>query len=215
MTGSRSAREVFDEWGRDARADEMAAAHWTRVRQAIADMPAFEGDYLEIGVGNGACLRHMATGPFAGRRCTGLDISPVMADRARRRTRDLAGVTVENADFLAWTGAGEEGFGLIFSMEVFYYFPSVQAGIEKAFALLRPGGELWVLVDYYLENPASHGWPGEVGTAMQLWSMADYRRGFRRAGFEEVSQTRYPGGAGAAPDDAGTLCTRGRRPAGA
>lgn len=213
MKHDRNTRDVFEDWGRDYHADGMESEHWPNVRQAFERIAPSNGDYLEIGVGNGYGLAHMATHQFRNGRCMGMDLSGSMVERARARTSALDNVVVEQGDFLAWD-FGDRRFDTIFSMEVFYYFHSIDAGIEKAFSLLNPGGRLWVAVNFYAENTASADWPDRLRTPMQRWSARDYADGFERAGFTDVEQHRIatpvPEGedAGSAP----TLLTGGVRP---
>jgi SAM-dependent methyltransferase len=204
---------VFDDWARDYHADGMEKGHRPRVEQAWATLaPREDGDYLEIGVGNGYAIRHMATGPFAGGRCVGLDLSPHMAERARKATRDLENVRIECADFLEWQPEPDLEFGLIFSMEVFYYFPDIQRGIDHAASLLRPGGTLMVLVNHYAEHEASLDWPAQLDTPMTAWPAAEYRAAFERAGLVDIHQEHYKDPPDVADArDPGTLATRGRR----
>jgi len=136
-----------------------------------------------------------------------------MAERSRARTRDLHNVEIHSGDFLTWDPGPDLRFDLIFSMEVFYYFPDIRAGIDHAVSLLRPEGKLLVLVNYYREHEASHGWPADLDTPMTLWSAADYAAGFRQAGLVGVDQRYYRDTpATAAAGDPGTLATWGRRP---
>ena len=99
-------------------------------------------------------------------------------------------------------------------MEVFYYLPDIQRGIDKAFGLLNPGGTLWVAVNFYEENAESADWPDRLGTPMQRWSAAQYVGGLERAGFTDVGQRliEAPRPADSEHGDAATLCTFGRRP---
>jgi len=211
MPYSRTTRDVFDDWARDHHADGMERHHRPRVEQAWRTLKSQTGDYLEVGVGNGYAIRHMATTLFAGRQCVGLDLSPRMVERARAQAAGLNNVRIECGNFLEWTPAGEHRFGLIFSMEVFYYFADMQRGIEHARRLLQPGGTLMVLVNYFAEHQASHAWPGELDTPMTLWSAEQYRDGFERAGFLDVQQDYYTDPPElATPGDPGTLATRGR-----
>lgn len=212
MTGSRTAREVFDDWARDHHADGMERGHRPRVEQAWRTIPDQEGNYLEVGVGNGYGIRHMATGPFRHGHCVGLDLSPPMAERARDAIDGLANARIECGDFLTWRPEFPQPFALIFSMEVFYYFSDIQKGIDHAVELLEPGGTLMVLVNFYREHQASHRWPGDLDTPMTLWSAAEYRAGFERSGLVDVSQEFYFDPPEVAePGDPGTLATRGRR----
>ena len=214
MAYKRTAREVFDDWAQDHHADGMERHHRPRVEQAWRSLEPSSGDYLEVGVGNGYGIRHMATTLFAKARCVGIDLSPHMIERTRELTAGLDNVRLECANFLEWTPANGQQFDLIFSMEVFYYFPDMQRGIEHATSLLRPGGTLMVLVNYYTEHVASHAWPKDLDTPMTLWSAEEYREGFRRAGLVDIRQDFYEDPPDIAePGDPGTLATRGRLPA--
>lgn len=212
MTHRRTAREVFDAWAQDHHADGMERHHRPRVEQAWENLPPLDGDYLEIGVGSGYAISHMATERFADHQCFGLDLSPHMIERTRQATRDLKNVHLEAGDFISWTPPSDQRFVLIFSMEVFYYFPDMQRGIEHAADLLQPGGLLMVLVNYYAEHEASHEWPAQLDTPMTLWSAEDYRVGFEKAGLKDIAQDFHLDPPSTAkPGDPGTLATRGTR----
>lgn len=210
MKYSKSTQEVFNSWAQDYHADGMEEHHWPRVRQALEFIPEMTGNYLEIGVGNGYGIHYIATHQFAHGQCYGLDLSPNMIERARQKIEGLRNVHLESADFLTWQPKSGLRFSLIFSMEVFYYFHDIQAGIDKALSLLKPGGMLMVLVNYYKEHQASHSWPEELDTPMQLWSASDYLSGFEKAGLQNVQQRRFTDPPEAAkPGDPGTLATWG------
>jgi predicted TPR repeat methyltransferase len=76
-----------------------------------------------------------------------MDLSASMVERARERTSVLENVAVGTGDFLTWD-FGDRRFDAIFSMEVFYYFGDINAGIHKAHSILNPGGTLWVAVNF-------------------------------------------------------------------
>lgn len=214
MGTRRSAREVFDDWARDYHAAGMEREHRPRVEELFERVPVGDGNYLEIGVGNGYGIEWMARHRFAHGRCVGLDLSPEMAELSARRVASLTNATIETADFMSWTPTPPQlRFDLIFSMEVFYYLPSIERGLERAHGLLRPGGMLIVAVNHFEEHRASHAWPDQVGTSMTLWSAARYRAAFAAAGLRDVGQELIdsaPGESGD-PDDPGTLATWGVR----
>jgi ubiquinone/menaquinone biosynthesis C-methylase UbiE len=209
--GTRTTREVFEEWGQTRRADDMADHHWGTVKQAFELISESSGNYLEIGVGNGYGIDYMATHQFAKGKCWGFDLAENMVQRARQRNRANPHVQIRQGDFLTVDLTPEAPFVLIFSMEVFYYFPDIQQGIDKAFSLLQPGGRLWVLVNFYQENPASHTWPEALNTPMTLWSRQDYRCAFEKAGFTEVDQHIFKDDS--PNSDGPTLATVGIKPA--
>ena len=212
-TYDRTARDVFEAWGKDHHADGMEAEHWPRVRQAFDLIESCDGDYLEVGVGNGYGLEYMATHQFKNGRCLGMDLSLSMVERTRERTSALGNVDVEQGDFLA-RDFGDRRFDTIFSMEVFYYFSDINTGIEKAWSILKPGGRLWVAVNFYEEHEQSADWPDRLNTPMQRWSMRDYVDGFECAGFTNVEQRTIaaPTPQGSPHGDAPTLLTWGQKP---
>jgi SAM-dependent methyltransferase len=212
MKYNKTAKDVFEAWGGDYHADGMETEHWPRVRQIFDLIEASDGNYLEVGVGNGYGLAYMATHQFANGRCLGMDLSATMVERARSRTSRLDNVTVETGDFLMWD-FGDMRFDAIFSMEVFYYFDDINSGLDRAWSILAPGGTLWVAVNFYEENEESADWPDQLGVPMQRWSMRDYVAGFERAGFAAIEQRMIaaPTPEGSKHGDAPTLLTFGTR----
>lgn len=200
---------VFDEWARGSQAAGMEKGHWPVVSQAFDLIPPMSGNYLEVGVGNGYSLHHMATNQFRNGNCYGIDISSGMAEITGNRLRDLPNVNVEQADFMKWQPPEGVEFSMIFSMEVFYYFESIQKGMEKACSLLKPGGQLWIMVDYFTENESTHSWPEELGTEMQLWSKNEYLLGMELAGFTNVKQRTFSHMNRIPASTEVTLCTSG------
>jgi hypothetical protein len=53
MTHDTTAKDVFEAWGNDYHADGMETEHWPRVREMFNLIEPSNGDYLEVGVGNG------------------------------------------------------------------------------------------------------------------------------------------------------------------
>jgi ubiquinone/menaquinone biosynthesis C-methylase UbiE len=154
----------------------------------------------------------MATHQYRSGHCLGLDLSDSMVQRARARTAALSNVTVETGDFLTWD-FGNQRFDAVFSMEVFYYFDDIGAGLHRAWSILNPGGTLWVAVNFYEENRQSADWPDRLGTPMKRWSKRDYFDGFTRAGFEAVKQRLIvaPVPEGSEHGDTPTLLTVGTK----
>lgn len=211
MSDSHAAGQLFDQWAADDRARRMWQNHLPRVRQIWEMIPSSDGHYLEIGCGCGLGLRHVAENQYRDGRCMGIDVSQNMIRLAEETTAGLANVRLEAVDFTNWEPGDGRTFDAIFSMEVFYYFPSIQEGLNHASRLLAPGGRLWVLVDCYRENTASHDWSERLGVPMQMWSSAQYADGFARAGLSEIGQKtlHHPKDEGASEPP--TLCTYGRK----
>lgn len=209
MDCSKTTKEVFEEWGSDHRAESMEIEHRSVVEQAFNLIPESSGNYLEIGIGNGYGIHRMATNQFSKGHCYGIDLASKMVELGKQRTSFQKNVTIEQADFLNWQPPAEEPFSVIFSMEVFYYFPSIQLGINKAYSLLKPGGQLWILVDFFKENTSTHCWPKELDTPMQLWSKDQYLNGLSEAGFTSIKQRIFSDPGSTVSPDGETLCSVG------
>ncbi|MFC1569218.1 class I SAM-dependent methyltransferase [bacterium] len=203
-SNKQSPKQVFDQWALDDHADGMERSHWTSVKQAFELIPESQGNYLEIGFGNGYGIHYMATHQYRQGQCYGLDVSPNMVEKTSKRLQELKNISLQAGDFLTWSPSEHIQFSCIFSMEVFYYFHDIHAGINKAISLLSPEGLLVVMVNYYLENKVSHSWPEDLGTPMTLWSEEQYLDAFQQAGLLNVKQIRFEEG-----DGLGTLCTYG------
>lgn len=208
MNDVRSVAALFDEWAQEDGAIDMSREHWARVEQILEAISVSDGNYLEIGPGNGYSLRYMADTRFSNGQCYGVDVSEGMIECARQEVRGLDNVHLIKTDFLTWQPPDDIKFDLIFSMEVLYYFEDLAASIHKAASLLSPGGELIVMLDYFKENSDSHSWPDDLCLPLVLWSKADYATSFSAAGLSEVTQTVITGGH---LEPGITLCTRGKR----
>jgi len=189
----------------DYHAEGMEKGHWQRVKQAFKFIPSSPGNYLEIGIGNGYGIHYMAQNQYKNGCCYGLDISPNMVDAAKLRTKSLNNVILQADDFLTWKPLRNTKFSAIFSMETFYYFSDLKAGIAKAASLLAPGGILMILVDYYYENKESHSWPREMDIILTLWKAEDYKKVFQEIPLKKVEQKQMKDHS----HKIGTLCTWG------
>jgi len=211
-------RAVFDDWAARGRAEGMESGHAFAARQGLDRLALSAGaHYLDVGCGNGYTVRWASevVGPdgFA----VGLDVSPGMIERAREAAAGLDNVHFHVAAFPEHP-LPRGAFRGIFSMEVLYYLPDLAGALREIVRLLEPGGRFACVVDYYRENEASHGWPQDLGVAMNLLGMAGWRAAFEASGLEVVEQTclLLPQTAGQDPTwkhTQGSLLTVGARPA--
>jgi SAM-dependent methyltransferase len=206
--------DIFDDWARNGRAEGMERGHGPAARMAFERLKLGRGShYLDIGCGNGYTVRWAGAASPEG-RAVGLDLSPEMIELARRSSSGLA-----NVEFVAGAFPGVElpgrPFDAIFSMEVFYYLPDLDAALRETRSLLRPGGLFVCIVDYYGENRASHSWPGDLGVPMTLLDAGGWSAAFARAGLGVIEQKRLrqPRKAGMAEwkTTEGSLMTLARR----
>lgn len=181
------AGSLFDEWADAGKGEGMARAHEPVARRVFDALPLpRDGRYLDIGCGTGYTVRWAAERMPDG-RAAGLDVSSQMIARAQTLSAEHSNAEFIEGPFPA-ADLSEGSFDAIFSMEVFYYLPDMDAALKAVAGLLKPGGTFACVVDYYRENEASHGWPEDVGVAMTLLSRSEWRRSFERAGLVRVRQ---------------------------
>ena len=182
-------RDLFNEWSSNGRAEGMETGHTPMARPAFDRLELKPGDhYLDIGCGNGYTVRWAAEmDPTI--QAIGIDLSEGMVDHARSLSTHLANTRFINAPFpLPILKAS--AFKAIFSMEVFYYLPNLQWSLISTLRLLKPGGRFACVVDFYTENPASHGWSEDIGIDLNLLSESEWREQMTDVGFEVIEQRR-------------------------
>ncbi|HEX2134595.1 MAG TPA: methyltransferase domain-containing protein [Microvirga sp.] len=110
---------------------------------------------LDLGCGIGRLTQ--ALSPLVG-RVTGIDISPVMIDRARERCRGLPNVALRLSSGRDLEGFADASFDLVVAADVFPYLvqtgPDLAAAhVAEAARVLRPGGALVILNMSYRNDP--------------------------------------------------------------
>lgn len=110
-------------------------------RRSLQRLPADSGQVLLIGVGTGLDIPHLPRGP----RYTGVDLTPAMLARARRRAarHDLA-IALEEADAHRLPYADRQ-FDAIVMHLIVAVVPDPARALAEAARVLRPGGRLLIL----------------------------------------------------------------------
>lgn len=148
-----------------------------------------DGDrVLELGCGQGANLRHLAS-LFPGASFTGVDLSPSM------KKNNPSNVTVSERDYNSLPEFSDGYFDVIIAIETIVHNTDKNRTFREIKRLLKPGGTL-VVYDYVLMKPFSDHTPEEK-TAIELISKggacaviepkSDWDAYFDRFGFETVS----------------------------
>jgi SAM-dependent methyltransferase len=185
----RKVQDVFDDWARRGRATGMERSHGPTARRALSYLPLpDDGRYLDIGCGSGYTVRWAAERLPRG-EAVGVDVSGEMIEVATSLARELPRLRFLHGAFPD-IELESGSFDAIFSMEVFYYLPRMDAALAAVARLLKPGGRFACVVDYHLGNPASHDWPEELGVEMNLLDESGWREAFESAGLAVVEQTR-------------------------
>lgn len=112
-------------------AHALGRLDWTGVRAV-----------LDAGCGRGAYLPHLAAFMQDGARLLGLDFSSTAVTAAREQPGGAALLTgdVQALPF------GDAAFDLVLSAHMLYHVPDIRAAIREFRRVLRPGGELAIIV---------------------------------------------------------------------
>ena len=116
----------------------------------IADFAQFASarnlKVLEIGVGMGADYLEWLK---AGAQATGIDISGISLERARRRCESagfLPDLRVADAEHLPFA---DESFDVVYSYGVMHHSPDTERCLQEARRVLKPGGEARVMLYHH------------------------------------------------------------------
>jgi SAM-dependent methyltransferase len=150
---------------------------------------------LDVGCGVGMALvrlQRAAAGGFV----AGLDHSQTMAKLAARRTaaaiaRHEVAVVCGDALALPWA---DRVFDRVCAIETFYYWPDALRGVREACRVLKPGGQLAIVMEASKDAPllkwAARDNPRCAGARLRLgfrmYSSAEMTAMAQEAGFSEV-----------------------------
>ncbi|HTZ49019.1 MAG TPA: class I SAM-dependent methyltransferase [Verrucomicrobiae bacterium] len=186
---NQSLREEFNRWAEAGRGDGMEQDHLPITLPVLEKMQLTAADnVLDVGCGSGWLARRISKLVPQG-RMVGMDISDEMIRVARRNS-------VEHHNILFVTGEVAEipwepnFFNHAISVESAYYWPDPAAGAREIYRILRPQGTVWILINYYRDNPYCHPWGGLLAVPTQLLAAEEWAELFRRAGFSNVSTER-------------------------
>ena len=185
LPDEKKAATEFDQWALSGRAESMAEGHKGALFQAIEDWD-FNDQHacLDIGCGNGWVCREMVQ--RGGATAIGVDISPKMIARAYEITDDDSRFRFEvgsAADLPVETGSIHR----CTSVEAIYYVPDPQAALNEWARVCAPGAQLAIVIDLFLENPATHTWIDALKVDAHLLSAEELVEMAKKAGFTKAS----------------------------
>ena len=158
-----------------------------------------DDDVLEVGFGGGGLLAMLAKATEG--RVVGVDVSPAMVARARRRFRRVSRVAIYQASVDALP-LEDGSVDKACSVNNLYFWPDPGVGMAELARVVRPGGRLAVA----FEPPEElRKWPGHRH-GFRLFEEEEVRRLMERAGFTDVRRAE---GRGRKPDF--FLCLTGER----
>ena len=191
MTGPnrQNLREEFDKWAESGRGEGMERDHLPITLPVIEKMQVAAADtVLDVGCGSGWLVRRLAKLAPKG-RVVGMDISDEMIRLARRGSQDFDNVLFVAGEVaeIPWEG---NFFDDAISVESAYYWPDPAAGVRELFRVLRPGGQAWIVINYYRDNPHCHQWGKLLAVETHLLGADDWANLFCDAGFASVQHER-------------------------
>jgi SAM-dependent methyltransferase len=174
----------FDQWALAGRAESMAQGHKGALFQAIAEW-GFTAEHrgLDVGCGNGwVCREMVARGAGS---ALGVDISPKMIERARQAVSGDERFQFQVAS--ATELPAESGsIHRCISVEALYYVPDPQEALNEWARVCAQGAQLAIVIDLFLENPATHGWIDALKVDAHLLSAEGLVEGVKKAGFAQA-----------------------------
>jgi SAM-dependent methyltransferase len=184
-------REEFNRWADSGQGEEMEASHLPIVEPTLALMDLQPGDrVLDLGCGSGWLVRRLAAQVPKG-SVVGIDVSDEMVRRAQLVTAEIP-----NARILR--GSAEEipmpanSFSRVLSVESAYYWHDAALGLGEIFRVLEPPGSVWILINYYRDNPDCLQWKEHYKIPTTLLSAVEWQDHVRVAGFRDVRHCRIP-----------------------
>jgi ubiquinone/menaquinone biosynthesis C-methylase UbiE len=182
-------REEFDRWAEAGRGEGMEQDHLPITLPVLEKMRLSRTDnVLDVGCGAGWLSRRLAKLAPEG-RVVGMDISEEMIRHARRASVDfdnLMFVTGEVSE-IPWQ---PNFFSHVISVESSYYWPDPAAGVKDIYRVLNEGGSVWILINYYRDNPHCHQWGELLAVTTHLLSAEEWVAHLHDAGFSKVMHER-------------------------
>ncbi len=188
-SNTQNLREEFNRWAEAGRGEGMEQDHLPITLPVLQQMrPAPTDNVLDVGCGSGWLSRRIAQMVPEG-RVVGMDVSDQMIRVARRTSMDRENVlyVTGEAGEIPWEA---NFFTQAISVESAYYWPDPAAGLKEIFRVLRPGGKLWILINYYRDNPHCHQWGALLAVKTHLLLADEWSELSSGAGFTGVVRER-------------------------
>ena len=138
---------------------------------------------LDVGCGNGWLVRELLNrGVESG---IGLDISPEMIVVANQANQfgSRENYVVGNGEAIDLPDASID---CITNIESLYYYPKPEAALKEWARITKSGGQLAMMMDLYVENPATHNWIEALDVPVRLFAMRELQQLLEANGWTAV-----------------------------
>ena len=181
----KKATEIFSQWVLDGKDEGMEKNHSEAVNVMLDELIESQNvpfSIIDAGCGNGWVVRKIISHPLCA-KAIGVDGSKEMINKAR--SLDSNG-TYFHSDLMDWFPKKKVNF--VHSMEVLYYFREPEKLIMHILEnWLLEKGTIIMGMDHYLENLNSHSWPKDLNTFMNLMSIKQWIKLFKRCGVSQIT----------------------------
>lgn len=161
---------------------------------------------LDVGCGGGRTIAKLAVAARTG-RVFGVDYSPASVAASLRANRALVEqgrVQVRQAAVQALPFDANM-FDLVTGVETHFWWGDVAAGMREVFRVLKPGGTLMLVVEFYRGGKHERYADGlSSATGIAAWTIDEHRQQLVEAGFDAASLDENAG--------EGWLCVTGKKP---
>ena len=174
----------FDEWAQNNRAESMENGHWDVTVQMLDSLDlSMVSSMIDVGCGNGWLVREMLNRGV--RTGIGLDISPEMISVANQSNQfgERENYLVGNGEAIKLPDASVD---CITNIESLYYYPKPEDALKEWARIARSGAKLAMMMDLYVENPATHNWIDALEVPVRLFSMTELQEMLERNGWTEI-----------------------------
>ena len=178
----------FDEWAQNNRAESMANGHWDVTVQMLDALDlSTVSSTIDVGCGNGWLVREMLNrGIQLG---LGLDISPEMITVAHKANQfgEREQYFVGNGESIDLPNASVD---CITNIESLYYYPKPEDALKEWTRIARSGAQLAMMMDLYVENPATHTWIEALDVPVRLFSMSELQKILEDNGWSNIQMVQ-------------------------
>ena len=178
----------FDEWAQNNRAESMANGHWDVTVQMLDTLDLQSvSSALDVGCGNGWLVRELLNRGV--KKGVGLDISPKMINIANQSNRfgERERYVVGNGETIEIPTASVD---CITNIESLYYYPKPEHALKEWARIAKSGAQLAIMMDLYVENPATHNWIDALEVPVRLFSMTELKDLLERHGWSKIEMVQ-------------------------